>query len=121
VVRAPEIDRTFAGLRTVTDEHSEKACDLAIIRKYPRTALRLVDAFLTGLDGVLACWALRKSKCHRFVTDAVDREANRMEEEQGEGGGALSSCGCRAPPPPVGGTGVADMAAVGALEDGDGG
>ena len=71
-----------------------------------------------GLDGVLACWAVRKSKCHRFVTDAVDREVNRMAEEQAKGGAArAATVPVEAPPLVV--RGVADMAAVGALGDDD--
>ena len=89
-------DQTNAGLRTATDEAlSEKACDLALIRRYSRTAWRWVDAYRKGLDGVLACWAVRKSEYHRFVTDAVDREVNRMAEEQAKGEAA------RAAPVPV--------------------
>ena len=112
-------DQTKAGLRTATDEAlSEKACDLALIRRYSRTAWRWVDAYRRGLDGVLACWAVRKSKCHRFVTDAVDREVDRMAEEQKEGEAARTATGpVEAPPLVV--RGVADMAAVGALGDDD--
>ena len=67
---------------------------------------------------MLACWAVRKSKCHRFVTDAVDREVDRMAEEQKEGEAARTATGpVEAPPLVV--RGVADMAAVGALGDDD--
>jgi len=114
-------DRTIAGLKTVTDEAlSEKACDLALIRRYSRTAWRWVDAYRRGLDGVLACWAVRKSKCHRFVTDAVDREVNKLVEEQAKGEAARATP-VRAEAPPLMGRGVADMAAVGALGDDDDG
>ena len=54
---------------------------------------------------MLTCWAVHKSKCHRVVTDAVDREVDRMAEEQAKGEAVLVA------------RGVADMAAVGALED----
>ena len=112
-------DQTKAGLRTATDEAlTEKAGYLALIRRYSRTAWRWVDAYRRGLDGVLACWAVRKSKCHRFVTDAVDREVDRMAEEQKEGEAARTATGpVEAPPLVV--RGVADMAAVGALGDDD--
>ena len=30
----------------------------------------------------MACWAVRKSKCHRCVTDAVDREVNLLVIEK---------------------------------------
>ena len=112
-------DQTKDGLRTATEEAlSEKACDLALIRRYSRTAWRWVDAYRRGLDGVLACWAVRKSKCHRFVTDAVDREVNRMAEEQAKGGAARAAT-VPVEPPPLVVRGVADMAAVGALGDDD--
>ena len=35
-----------------------------------------------GLDEVLARWAVRKSKCHRCITDAVDREVKKLAEER---------------------------------------
>ena len=112
-------DQTNAGLRTATDEAlSEKACDLALIRRYSRTAWRWVDAYRKGLDGVLACWAVRKSEYHRFVTDAVDREVDRMAEEQKEGEAARAATE-HVEPPPLVVRGVADMAAVGALGDDD--
>ena len=110
-------DGAKSGLKTATDDAlSEKACDLALIRRYYRTAWRWVDAYRKGLDGVLACWAVRKSKCHRFVTDAVDREVNLMAEELARGEAARSAPVA----PPLVGRGVADMAAVGALGDDDG-
>jgi len=111
-------DQTIKGLRTATNEAlSEKACDLALIRRYSRTAWRWVDAYQKGLDGVLACWAVRKSKCHRFVTDAVDREVNRMAAEQTADEERSADAAGEAPP--LIGRGVADMAAVGALGDDD--
>jgi len=74
------------GLKTAADEAlSEKACDLALIRRYSRAAWRWVEAYQKGLGGVLACWAVRKSKCHRLVTDVVDREVSRMAAEQEAG------------------------------------
>ena len=69
-----------------------------------------------GLDGVLACWAGRKSKCHRLVTHAVDREVSRMAGEQARGEAARAAP-VPVEPPPL--RGVADMAAVGALGDDD--
>jgi hypothetical protein len=68
-------------------------------------------------DGVLACWAVRKSKCHRFVTDAVNREVNRMMSDQARDEAAHSAPAVEAPP--LVARGVADMAAVGALGDDD--
>ena len=53
-------------------------CDLATIRRYARTSWRWVDAYRCALDGVLASWAVRQSKCHRCVTDAADREVERL-------------------------------------------
>ena len=93
----------------------EEACDLALIRRYARTSWRWVDAYDKGLDGVLACWAVRKSKCHRCVTDAVDREVNLLVIEKEKA--ARERAGVEAPPLVL--AGVADMAAVGALGDDD--
>ena len=107
-------DQTKPGLKTATDEAlSGKACDLALIRRYSRTAWRWVDAYHKGLDGVLACWAVRKSKCHRFVTPAVDAAVNQRAEAQAEGEAAREAArdAFRG--------GVANMAAVGALGDDD--
>ena len=67
---------------------------------------------------MLACWAVRKSKFHRFVTDAVGREVNHMAEEQKEGEAARAATApVEAPPLMV--RGVAGMAVVGALGDDD--
>ena len=88
---------------------SEEACDLALMGRYARTSWRWVDAYHKGLDGVLACWAVRKSKCHRFVTPAVDAAVNQRAEAQAEGEAARAAF--------LGG--VANMAAVGALCDDD--
>ena len=98
---------------------SEKACDLALIRRYSQAARRWVGAYQKGPVGVLACWAVRKSKCHRFVADAVDREVSKMAAEQKANGARSASAAGEAPP--LIGRGVADMAAVGALGDDDGG
>ena len=62
---------------------------------------------------MLACWAVRKSKCHRFVTDAVDLEVNRMAEE------AVRAAPVAVEAPPLVLRGVADMAEVGAFGDDD--
>lgn len=78
-------DGTLKGLkRTAKDAivMSPETCDLPLIRRYFRTSWRWVDAYHRGLDGVLANFAVRKSKCHRFVTDAVDFEVNRLSEER---------------------------------------
>ena len=56
------------GLEATADVAlGEDACDLALIRRYARTSWRWADAHRRGLDGVLACWAARKSKAHRCV------------------------------------------------------
>jgi len=78
-------DGTLKGLKWTAEEAmimSPETCDLALIRRYFRTSWRWVDAYRRGLDGVLANFAVRKSKCHRFVTDAVDLEVNRLSEER---------------------------------------
>ena len=59
-----------------------ETCDLALMRRYSRTAWRLVDAYHRGLGGVLANYAVRKSKSHRCVTDALDREVNQLAVER---------------------------------------
>ena len=76
--------------------------------RYARASWRWVDAYHKGLDGVLARWALRKSKCHRFVAPAVDAEVNRRAESEAEGKAARAAH-----------LGVANMAAVGAIVDED--
>ena len=82
------------GLKTAADEAlSEKACDLALIRRYSRAAWRWVEAYQKGLGGVLACWAVRKSKCHRLVTDAVDRGGEQNGGRTGGWQGAFGFCG----------------------------
>lgn len=53
----------------------------------------------------------------RFVTDAVDREVNRMAAEQTAD--EKRSAYAAGEAPPLIGRGVADMAAVGALGDDD--
>ena len=40
-----------------------------------------MGAYQKGLYGVLACWAVRKSKCHRFESEVVDREVNLLQVE----------------------------------------
>ena len=72
---------------------SSETCDLALMRRYSRTAWRLVDAYHRGLGGVLANYSVRKSKSHRCVTDAVDREVSRAKSRSGRSRG-----GCRPQP-----------------------
>jgi hypothetical protein len=64
---------------------SSETCDLALMRRYSRTAWRWVDAYHRGLDGVLANYAVRKSKSHRCVTDAADQELNQLAVERKAG------------------------------------
>ena len=110
-------DGTVKGMKATADMAlGEEACDLALIRRYARTSWRWVGAYDKGLDGVLACWAVRKSKCHRCVTDAVDREVNLLVIEKEKA--ARERAGVEAPPLVL--AGVADMGAVGALGDDDG-
>ena len=90
-------------------------CDLTTIRRYARTSWRWVDAYRRGLDGVLASWAVRQSKCRRCVTGAADREVERLaavkEKSAAERAGAARA---EAPPAVVGV--LADAAALGLLE-----
>ena len=64
---------------------------------------------------MLACWAVRKSKAHRCVTDAVDREVSKLVEEKQK----IASARAAPVAPPLVLAGVADMAAAGALGDDD--
>jgi len=107
------------GLKATADVAlGEEACDLALIRRYARTSWRWVDAYRRGLDGVLAMWAVRKSNAHRCVTDAVDREVNKLVvEKQVIASARAVPVGVEAPPVVL--AGVADMVAVGALGDDD--
>ena len=82
--------------------------DLALIRRYFRTAWRWIDAYSRGLDGVLALFAVTKSKKHRGVTDAVDRAVNalavtREAEKQARvaSAAAAAAAAAGAPPPPL--------------------
>ena len=66
---------------------------------------------------MLACWAMRKSKCCRLMPGAVDRDVNRMTAEQAVD--EARSASAAAEPPPLIARGVANMAAVGSLGDDD--
>ena len=112
---------TVQGLKAAIDEAMrDGACDLALIRRYARTAWRWVDAYNKGLDGVLAAWAVRKSKCHHFVTQEVDRRVNEMKVEQDRAMQARKEAHeARAEDPPVVLGVLADLVAAGALGDGD--
>ena len=69
---------------------------------------------------MLAAWAVRKSKCHRFVTQEVDRRVNEMKKEQGRATQACEKAyGARAEDTPVVLGVLADLVAAGALGDGD--
>ena len=117
-----QFDGSKEGLKARADEAlGDKGCDLALIRRYARTSRRWVDAYRSGLDGVLACWAVRKSKAHRCVTDAADREVSKIKEEKDRTASARASAGATATggAPPVVLRAVAAMVAVGALGDDD--
>ena len=62
--------------------------------------------------GRRASWAVRQSKCHRCVTDAADREVERLAAVQEKS--AAEAAGVEAPPAVVGV--LADAAALGLLE-----
>ena len=69
---------------------------------------------------MLAAWAVRKSKCHRFVTQEVDRRVSGMKEAQGRAAQAREEARmARAEGPPVVLGVLADLVAMGALGDGD--
>jgi hypothetical protein len=98
-----------------------ETCDVALMRRYSRTAWRWGGTYhrgLGGLGGVLASYAVRKSKCHRFVTDAVDLEVNRLAEERKAAAEARASTFTG--PVPVGTVpeALAEMATSGALWNG---
>ena len=114
-------DGSKEGLRKAADAAlSEEACDLALIRRYSRTAWRWVDAYSKGLDGVLAQWAVRKSKKHRCVTDAVDKEVNALVKERERASAARAAAISTEEAPLVLGV-LADMTAAGALCENDDG
>ena len=114
-------DGSKDGLKTAADAAlSEEACDLALIRRYSRTAWRWVDAYSKGLDGVLAQWAVRKSKKHRCVTEAVDKEVNALAKERKRASAVRAAASSTEEPPLVLGV-LADMTAAGALCDNDDG
>ena len=80
-------DGTIKGLKAQADvamTMSSETCDLALMRRYSRTAWRWVDAYHRGLGGVLANYAVRKSKSHRCVTDKIDREVKQLAVERKE-------------------------------------
>ena len=107
-------DGSVATLKKTTDVAlGEEACDLALIRRYARTAWRWVDAYHKNLDGALASWAVRKSKCHRFVTEAVGAEVNRLKEMKEAAERART--GAPKEDPPLVLEVLADLAAGGAL------
>ena len=93
-----------------------EAGNLALMRRYSRAAWRWVDAYAKGLDGVLARWAVRMSKYHRCITDAVDREVNKLAEERDRSATARAE---RPIGPPVVRGVLADMEALGVLRDED--
>jgi hypothetical protein len=113
-------DGTIKGLKAQADvamTMSSETCDLALMRRYSRTAWRWVDAYHRGLDGVLANYAVRKSKSHRCVTDKVDREVNQLAVERKEEAAARAAAADHSPPPVL--AALADMTTAGALYDCD--
>ena len=94
---------------------SSETCDLALMRRYSRTAWRWVDAYHRGLDGVLANYAVRKSKSYRCVTDKVDLEVNQLAVERKEEAAARAAAADHSPPPVL--AALADMTTAGALYD----
>ena len=127
------IERYWSRVKWYARQHSDgpkaradealgdKGCDLALIRRYARTSWRWVDAYRSGLGGVLACWVVRKSKANQCVTDSADREANKIKEEKDTTASARASAEAAATggATPVVLRAVAAMDAVGALGDDD--
>ena len=113
-------DGTIKWLKAQADvamAMSPETCDLALMRRYSRTAWRWVDAYHRGLGGVLANYAVRKSKSHRCVTDAGDREVNQLAGERKAEAAACVAAADHSPPPVL--AAIADMTTAGALYDGD--
>jgi hypothetical protein len=111
-------DSTIKGLKAQADvamTMSSETCDLALMRRYYRTAWRWVDAYHHGLDGALASYAVRKLKSHRCVTEKVDREVNQLAVERKEEAAARAAAADHSPPPLL--AALADMTTVGALYD----
>jgi len=103
-------DGTIKGLKAQADvamTMSPETCDLALMRRYSRTAWRWVDAYHRGLGGVLANCAVRKSKSHRCVTDAVDREVNQLAVKRKAEAAARAAAADHSPPPVLAVTGCA--------------
>ena len=113
-------DGTIKGLKAQADvamTMSSETCDLALMRRYSRTAWRWVDAYHRGLGGVLANYAVRKSKSHQCVTDKLDREVNQLAVERKEEAAARAAAADHSPPPVL--AALADMTTAGALYDCD--
>ena len=69
---------------------------------------------------MLAQWAVRKSKKHRCVTDAVDKEVNELVKERERASAARAAAISTEEAPLVLGV-LADMTAAGALCENDDG
>ena len=104
-------DGTIKGPKAQADvamAMSSETCDLALMRRYSRTSWRWVDAHHRGLGGVLANYAMRMSKFHRWVTEKVDREVNQLAVERKEEAAARAAAADHSPPPVL--AALADMA-----------
>ena len=113
-------DSIIKGLKAQADvamTMSSETCDLALMRRYSRTAWRWVDAYHRGPDGVLANCAVRKSKSHRCVTDEVDREVKQLAAERKEEAAARAAAVDHSPPPLL--AALADTTTAGSLYDCD--
>jgi hypothetical protein len=87
------------------------------MRRYSRTVWRWVDAHHRRLDGALASYAVRKSKSHRCVTGAVDREVNQLAVDRKAEAAARAAAADHSPPPVL--AALVDMTTAGALYDCD--
>jgi hypothetical protein len=87
---------------------------MVFFKSYSRTAWRWVDAHHRRLGGVLENYAVRKSKSHRCVTDAVDREVNQLAVDRKASRAAAAD---HSPPPVL--AALADMTTASALYDFD--
>jgi hypothetical protein len=61
-----------------------KIAPLSLIRKHARVSWRYMDAYRKGLSGVLAEFAVKKSKSHRTVSPVVDKAVMDMTEAEEE-------------------------------------
>ena len=56
-----------------------KACKLSTIRRYAARMWKLVDAYAQGLDGALACYAMKRYSGHRRIPQFLGAQIDQMQ------------------------------------------